>query len=55
MNDIERNDYMITPAYESFVNDICYDIAEEGANININSIFDKYFKSAIESLREAKN
>ncbi len=46
---------MITPAYESFVNDICYDIAEEGANININSIFDKYFKSAIGSLRVAKN
>ena len=28
---------MITPVYESFVNDICYDVANEGLSVKIES------------------
>ena len=45
---------MITPAYESFVNDVCYDMAQEGANININATYNKAAKEGTSIIREAK-
>lgn len=48
------NTNMITPAYESFVNDVCYDMAQEGANININATYNKAAKEGTSIIREAK-